>query len=139
MTKIYSFQISIILVSLILPSTVLSYEPYFNWHIRIYRYNSFTQKEAQLYTLKFRDIYKNQDWMVYKIGDSGWECRLSTRTGEVFEGIGVHCSRDGFVNIVYHETLCAKGSDDFLNGGLSFTNSVKGEMIFTHIGVHCYM
>ena len=61
MTKIYSFQISIILVSLILPSTVLSYEPYFNWHIRIYRYNSFTQKEAQLYTLKFRDIYAYSD------------------------------------------------------------------------------
>jgi hypothetical protein len=95
-------------------------EPKFFWTIYIDEFNSTTKTTDVLYSLNFKEIYKNQDWMEYKIANSGWVCELKAISeGDspkfksydygllgIVERVTVSCSRDNWRNVVFRSLQC---------------------------------
>ena len=155
-------QIKLLFLTLILIISFSSFgfciEPKYSWTIFVSEFNTTTTKTARLYTLKFKEIYKNQDWMEYKIANSGWVCVLRAisqgdnpksknddgRPG-IVEDVKVSCSRDNWRNVVYSSVVC-NNSDygNFLSvknsdgGTLSFIHlNNTGERIYYHFSIWC--
>ena len=151
-------QIKLLFLTLILIISFSSFgfciEPKYSWTIFV----NDSVSEGFLYSLKFKEIYKNQDWMEYKIANSGWVCVLRAisqgdnpksknddgRPG-IVEDVKVSCSRDNWRNVVYSSVVC-NNSDygNFLSvvnsssGGLSFIHlNYKGEKIYYHFSIWC--
>ena len=151
-------QIKLLFLTLILIISFSSFgfciEPKYSWTIFV----NDSVSEGFLYSLKFKEIYKNQDWMEYKIAKSGWVCVLRAisqgdnpksknddgRPG-IVEDVKVSCSRDNWRNVVYSSVVC-NNSDygKFLSvvnsnvGGLSFIHlNNKGERIYYHFSIWC--
>ena len=116
-------QIKLLFLTLILIISFSSFgfciEPKYSWTIFVSEFNSTTKKSTRLYTLKFKEIYKNQDWMEYKIANSGWVCELKAisegdspkfKSGDgllgIVERVTVSCSRDNWRNVVFRSLQC---------------------------------
>ena len=151
-------QIKLLFLTLILIISFSSFgfciEPKYSWTIFV----NDSVSEGFLYSLKFKEIYKNQDWMEYKIANSGWVCVLGAisqgdnpkvkhddGTVGIIEELKVSCSRDNWRNVVYTNVVC-NNSDygNFLSvvnsssGGLSFIHlNYKGETIYYHFTIWC--
>ena len=151
-------QIKLLFLTLILIISFSSFgfciEPKYSWTIFV----NDSKSENLLYRLNFKEIYENQDWMEYKIANSGWVCVLRAisqgdnpksknddgRPG-IVEDVKVSCSRDNWRNVVYSSVVC-NNSDygNFLSvvnsssGGLSFIHlNYKGEKIYYHFSIWC--
>ena len=151
-------QIKLLFLTLILIISFSSFgfciEPKYSWTIFV----NDSVSEGFLYSLKFKEIYKNQDWMEYKIANSGWVCVLRAvsqgdnpksknddgRPG-IVEDVKVSCSRDNWRNVVYSSVVC-NNSDygnflsevNYSSGGLSFIHlNYKGEKIYYHFSIWC--
>ena len=152
-------QIKLLFLTLILIISFSSFgfciEPKYSWTIFV----NDSKSENLLYRLNFKEIYENQDWMEYKIANSGWVCVLRAisqgdnpksknddgRPG-IVEDVKVSCSRDNWRNVVYSNVVC-NNSDygKFLSvvnsngGGLSFIHlNNKGERIYYHFSIWCF-
>ena len=156
-------RIKLLFLTLILIISFSSFgfciEPKYSWTIFVSEFNTTTTKTARLYTLKFKEIYKNQDWMEYKIANSGWVCVLGAisqgdnpkvkhddGTVGIIEELKVSCSRDNWRNIVYSTVQCnnsyySKDLESEVNhadGTLSFIHlNYKGEKIYYHFSIWC--
>ena len=149
----------ILILTVCFSSLGICIEPKYFWTIYVDEFNRTTKESNRLYTLNFEEIYKNQDWMEYKISNSGWLCTLnSTSKGDnvnsknddgtlgIVERLEVRCSNDGRRNIVYSNVECYKfDSGGSINesggrsGGLSFIKlNGKGEMIYSKNHHQCY-
>ena len=151
-------QIKLLFLTLILIISFSSFgfciEPKYSWTIFV----NDSVSEGFLYSLKFKEIYKNQDWMEYKIANSGWVCVLRAisqgdnpksknddgRPG-IVEDVKVSCSRDNWRNVVYSNVVCNNSDHGkFLSvvnsnvGGLSFIHlNNKGERIYYNFTIFC--
>ena len=60
-------QIKLLFLTLILifgfTSLGICIEPKYTWNIFVNEFNYTTKKKSRLYTLNFKEIYKNQDWV----------------------------------------------------------------------------
>jgi len=152
-------QIKLLFLALILffsfTSLGFCIEPKYDWTIFV---NDSVSKN-HLYNLNFKEIYENQDWMEYKIANSGWVCVLRAisqgdnpksknddgRLG-IVEDVKVSCSRDNWRNVVYSNVVCNNSDHGkFLSvvnsnvGGLSFIHlNNKGERIYYHFSIWCF-
>ena len=156
-------QIKLLFLALILffnfSSLGFCIEPKYSWIIFVSEFNTTTNKRARLYTLKFKEIYKNQDWMEYKMANSGWVCSLRAisqgynrkekhddGTVGIIENLKVSCTRDNGRNIVYSSAEChdsyygkdTRSVKDYADGTLSFIHiNYKGETIYYHFQNFC--
>jgi len=159
-------QIKLLFLTLILifgfTSLGICIEPKYKWNIFLREFNSTTGKSDTSFVLDFKEIYKNQDYMEYKISNSGWKCSMeSISKGNtpkirhddnqygIIESLTVSCSMDNFRNIVYKTTKC-QNSDLGNNRGKIVTNNNmnglsfvhlnnKGEKIYYHFQIMCFL